>query len=363
MKRSAAHRNSIRPGERPTGAVIDSPDNASPADPLLAGFGRFIARSRYVVLIAVVAVLLVSLTLFLLGALNAFAVTWKVWREAYMHGEFASTNLLIDILGVIDVMLRAVIFYIIGVGLYSLFIAPLNLTAALGVESLIDLDKLRKLLRDAEQDAERRTKRIRTGMGGSTRPAGGRSGKKTIRRSRKPGRAFKIERRTGRPPKRGGNFTRESSIPHLPVNETSDKPGDRTAGSQIDPNDAAHRNTSAACDDYSHRGRLDEAQPPQIPGLFDESGQLIRAGEAGLRLLRKTLPGNSSRFAPRTPTALPIVAKDLLLFPEVSYHFPATTGTENRNIATFGVSCFGRPPARRFRRRWFAMMVKRLVGV
>ena len=82
--------------------------------------------------------------------------------------------------------------------------------------------------------------------------------------------------------------------------------------------------------------------------------------------LRKTLPGNSSRFAPRTPSALPIVAKDLLLFREVSYHFPATTGTENRNIATFGVrtvTCFGRPPARQFRSRWLAMMVKRVAGV
>jgi len=37
-------------------------------------------------------------------------------------------------------MLRAVVFYLIGVGLYSLFIAPLNLTTALGVESLSDLE-------------------------------------------------------------------------------------------------------------------------------------------------------------------------------------------------------------------------------
>ena len=37
-------------------------------------------------------------------------------------------------------MLKAVVFYIIGVGLYSLFIAPLNLTVALGVESLYDLE-------------------------------------------------------------------------------------------------------------------------------------------------------------------------------------------------------------------------------
>ena len=140
MKQPAADGNRVRPGERLTGVAHDSPDNSPPADLPLAGFGRVIGRSRYVVLIAVVAVLLVSLTLFLLGALNAFAVTWKAWREAYALGEFASTDLLIEILGVIDVMLRAVVFYIIGVGLYSLFIAPLNLTAALGVESLIDLE-------------------------------------------------------------------------------------------------------------------------------------------------------------------------------------------------------------------------------
>jgi uncharacterized membrane protein YqhA len=140
VKRAAAHGNRARPGERLTGVAHDSADNASPTDTPLAGFGSVIGRSRYVVLIAVVAVLLVSVTLFLLGAVNAFSVTWKAWREAYAFGEFASTELLIEILGVIDIMLRAVVFYIIGVGLYSLFIAPLNLTAALGVESLIDLE-------------------------------------------------------------------------------------------------------------------------------------------------------------------------------------------------------------------------------
>ncbi len=64
-----------RPGARLKGVAHDSPKNSPPADPPLAGFGRVIGRSRYVVLMAVVAVLLVSLTLFVLGALNAFAVT------------------------------------------------------------------------------------------------------------------------------------------------------------------------------------------------------------------------------------------------------------------------------------------------
>src|SRR5690606_10540249 len=36
--------------------------------------------------------------------------------------------------------LKAVIFYIIGVGFYSLFVSPLNITVALGMESLSDLE-------------------------------------------------------------------------------------------------------------------------------------------------------------------------------------------------------------------------------
>ena len=57
------------------------------------------------------------------------------------RGDTGGTELVVETLAVIGVMLRAVVFYIIGVGLYSLFIAPLNLTVALGVESLIDLEE------------------------------------------------------------------------------------------------------------------------------------------------------------------------------------------------------------------------------
>ena len=79
---------------RLAGVPRDLPKTPAPADPPLAGFGRFIGRSRYVVLIAVIAVLLVSLTLFILGALDALSVSWKAWRDAFTHGEFASTELL-----------------------------------------------------------------------------------------------------------------------------------------------------------------------------------------------------------------------------------------------------------------------------
>ena len=106
----------------------------------LSGFGRLIGRSRYVVLLAVVAVLLVSVSLFLLGAIGAVKSVVNSWNELAYRGEAGSTEQIVESLAIIGVMLRAVVFYLIGVGLYSLFIGPLNLTTALGVETLSDLE-------------------------------------------------------------------------------------------------------------------------------------------------------------------------------------------------------------------------------
>lgn len=102
--------------------------------------GRLLGRSRYIVIIAVAAVMIVSLSLFMLGAVNAIKAVVNSWSEFAVSGEAGSTEQIVESLSVIGVMLRAVVFYIIGVGLYSLFIAPLNLTTALGVESLSDLE-------------------------------------------------------------------------------------------------------------------------------------------------------------------------------------------------------------------------------
>ncbi len=99
-----------------------------------------VGRTRYAVLVAVAAVLLVSVTLFLLGAAQGVSVVVQAWTDAFQHGKFGSTDLTVEFLAVIGVMLRAVVMYLIGVGLYSLFVEPLNLTAALGVESLVDLE-------------------------------------------------------------------------------------------------------------------------------------------------------------------------------------------------------------------------------
>ncbi|HLS86749.1 MAG TPA: YqhA family protein [Burkholderiales bacterium] len=102
-------------------------------------FARLIGRSRIVVVVAVVAVLLCAFSLFLLGAFLAAEAIWQAWGGV-IGGEEESTEVTIRFLEIVTVMLKAVFFYLIGVGLYSLFISPLNVTVALGVETLNDLE-------------------------------------------------------------------------------------------------------------------------------------------------------------------------------------------------------------------------------
>jgi uncharacterized membrane protein YqhA len=102
-------------------------------------FARLIGRSRVIVVVAVVAVLLASFSVFLLGAWLTLQDIWHAWTGV-LSGREHATDLTIRFLEIVTLMLKAVFFYLIGVGLYSLFISPLNVTVALGVESLNDLE-------------------------------------------------------------------------------------------------------------------------------------------------------------------------------------------------------------------------------
>ena len=106
---------------------------------LHAPLAELIGRTRYVVLVAVAGVLLIAIALFVLGAGLAVSSVWKA-AQAALRGDIASTDLTVQFLEVVSLMMKAVIFYVIGVGLYSLFIAPLNVTTALGVETFNDLE-------------------------------------------------------------------------------------------------------------------------------------------------------------------------------------------------------------------------------
>ncbi|GAA5437859.1 YqhA family protein [Deinococcus sp. A31D244] len=105
-------------------------------------FSEVIGRTRFVVLIAVIAVLLVSFSLFLQGTLLALHTIYGSWHDTFTQGIASQQgSIAVEFLEIVSTMLKAVVFYLIGVGLYSLFITPLNLTSALGVESLADLEQ------------------------------------------------------------------------------------------------------------------------------------------------------------------------------------------------------------------------------
>ena len=104
------------------------------------GLTHWVGRTRFIVLVAVAAVLLVALALFVLAGWLAVLGVWQA-AGAALRGELDGTHLTVQFLEVISALLKAVIFYLMGVGLYSLFVEPLNLTTALGVETLADLER------------------------------------------------------------------------------------------------------------------------------------------------------------------------------------------------------------------------------
>jgi uncharacterized membrane protein YqhA len=98
-----------------------------------------VGHTRFIVLIGVAAVLLVAVSLFVLGAVLAAVTVWQAFQSV-LTGEIGATNLTVQFLEIVSVLLKAVVFYLVGIGFYSLFIAPLNLPATLGVETLNDLE-------------------------------------------------------------------------------------------------------------------------------------------------------------------------------------------------------------------------------
>ncbi len=122
---------------KPKDDAAEQPEQVIPRH--LIVLGQIVGHTRWVVLIAVVAVLLVSLTLFMLGAIEAVTAVWEAWSHMLQHGK--PPDLSAQFLEIVGVMLEAVVFFLIGAGLFSLFISPLNLAVALGVETLNDLEE------------------------------------------------------------------------------------------------------------------------------------------------------------------------------------------------------------------------------
>ena len=121
--------------KEPPHRVGDDPGHIS-----LPAIGRMVGRSRLVVLVPVLAVLLVAISAFLLGAIQAVHAVWQSWSAVLSENPEAPGGS-VTFLKTVAVMLEAVVLFLVGIGLYSLFIAPLNLAVGLGVESLNDLEE------------------------------------------------------------------------------------------------------------------------------------------------------------------------------------------------------------------------------
>lgn len=112
---------------------------AAPSSKRPDAYVTVIGKTRFIVLLAVAAVLLIAVALFVLASALAVIGVVAAFADAF-KGNLDSNELTVDFLEVVSLLLKAVIFYVVGVGLYSLFIQPLNLTAALGIETFHDLE-------------------------------------------------------------------------------------------------------------------------------------------------------------------------------------------------------------------------------
>ncbi|MCU0495260.1 MAG: YqhA family protein [Chloroflexaceae bacterium] len=103
--------------------------------------GRVLSYSRYIVLLGVVACVVVAATLFLAGMVRAGVLV--VESLAAIASEKTPKTLSIATIELADIFLIATAIYIVGVGLYELFIGDAALPEWLVVKSLDDLkDKL-----------------------------------------------------------------------------------------------------------------------------------------------------------------------------------------------------------------------------
>ncbi|MGH7443795.1 MAG: YqhA family protein [Longimicrobiales bacterium] len=106
----------------------------------VAALGQTVGHTRFVVLLPVIAVLLVAFSLFLLGTIEAITIVWRAWAGV-LRGTAEVSELSVTFLKTVSIMLEAVVAFLVGVGLYSLFIGPLNLAISLGVDTLNDLEE------------------------------------------------------------------------------------------------------------------------------------------------------------------------------------------------------------------------------
>lgn len=99
---------------------------------------KILENSRYIVLLAVISTLFLSLSMFLL---NTF-ITGKTIFHMFSHlGTVKAGAETAHMIAILDSFLLAVILYIFSIALYELFIGKLDLPKWLAIKDLDDLKK------------------------------------------------------------------------------------------------------------------------------------------------------------------------------------------------------------------------------
>jgi uncharacterized membrane protein YqhA len=130
-----------RPKVLATDRSIADEEAEQPAEPVagLVPLTRAIDRSRYIVLLVVAAVLLAVVAICVIAPLYMIATLWMVLHDT-AKGDLIAHSGILKVLDLVILGLEAVAFYLVGIGLYHLFIAPVPLAHRLGLDTLDKLE-------------------------------------------------------------------------------------------------------------------------------------------------------------------------------------------------------------------------------
>ena len=97
----------------------------------------WLARSRYLVLLAVVGILVSAVTTFIWALAN----TVRFVVDLVANGAWDDNDTIVDLLALLDLYLIGTVLMITAIGLYELFIAKVALPEWLVIETLSDLKR------------------------------------------------------------------------------------------------------------------------------------------------------------------------------------------------------------------------------
>jgi len=104
----------------------------------VSGFMRFLARSRYLIFIAVVGALVGATTLLCYGAVETFGVIRRILDPSLAPPK--AKDLILTFIELTDLFLLATVLYVIAIGLFELFVDDrLDLPNWLEIHDLNDL--------------------------------------------------------------------------------------------------------------------------------------------------------------------------------------------------------------------------------